>query len=318
MNEGDAIYRKSRVSSDVNRPAADIVVLLDDSGTMATEHAWIKQAALDLEAILTEGEVGTQPDKPNLYSIISFGSGKTKIVEVGGRQMYSALNVTTAIDVLKRDGENEDGYDAVEYALRELPLRAIRDPATYALNVVLITDEPRTTINRLTNGTRETVLRDLQRVRARFNLVANIKFERQDGESLGIDFRGLVYYAVKAEPYFDTFDSRGFRDGKIRIGVTELQWCEAYRDYGQLALDTRGAIWDLQTLRRGGAYATSFQSSVTYVKAREITTTEVCQKCVCEDVGKAETGDVKCTIPEDHDYCNCRAEGSSVSSWVVY
>ena len=311
MNEGDVIYKTYRGRRDLNRPAGDIVVLVDDSGTMTTEHAWIKQAALDLEETLIKGNVGVQ--EPNQYSVVAFGGATTHVVEVNGQKLYSAADLGKAIDTLTRLGDLEDGYEAVEYALQELDLRSLKDPETYALNIILITDEPRARIGRRTSSTGEDILARLQKARARFNLIANIQFQRDLGDTLGVDAFGRVYFGTRKEPYFSVYNSKGFREGNVRVGDRENLWCNSYRDYGLFAMGTRGAVWDLQALRTGQAsYARSFSAAVTFVKADEVIMSIHCERCVCKDVGRTDSGDPECT-EEDDKYCMCRAEDESRS-----
>lgn len=312
MKEGDVIYRAYRGRRLLNRPAADIIALVDDSESMKAEHDWMKKAVVRLENTLIAGNVGVS--EPNQYSVVSFGGQTTHIVEVDGKKLYSAVDLGRAIDKLNRVGEEEDGYEAIEYALDELDLRSLKDSATYALNIILITDEPRTTKARRTSSTSQQILTKLQRANARFNLVANIKFERDGGESLGVDAFGRAFFGTSRSPYYSDYNSRGFREGNIRVGSdSRNHWCHSYRDYGIFAMGTRGAVWDLQNLRSGDPnYIRSFDAAVTYVKAQEVLETTACERCVCTDVGRTNAGDPVCTRL-DNKYCLCRAADRSRS-----
>ncbi|XP_062521220.1 uncharacterized protein LOC134196167 [Corticium candelabrum] len=320
LDEDEVIFDIRTERATRNRPAGDIVILVDDSQTMRDEHEWINNATLNLERVLKLGGVGVSPDLPNLYSIVSFGGAETHVVKVNGQSMYKASDVQAAIGKLTLSGDEEDGYHAVQVALETLPLRNKLDPSRFALNVVMITDEPRTKALK-TNKTEDDILQMLIDARARFNLIANIKFQRGSGATYGVDYRGYFYYAIdRGNETVGVFDSNGFRTGNVgvaRDSDPEKPWCTAYKDYGRLALDTRGAIWDLQVLRNSAntndrnslLQGISFNNAVVRVKAQEVLETAVCRRCVCKDVGKLNTAELKCEAVEDENYCNCRAGG---------
>ena len=126
--------------------AADIVLLIDDSGSMQLEHEWLLAMVPYLEAALIKAGVGDY-DNRNRYCAIAFGGigplEPAHFLLVNGEKCFTADQFPKAKIQLQNAGLNEDGYEAIHFAINNVPFR---DSPFIAKNLLLITDEGRTAI----------------------------------------------------------------------------------------------------------------------------------------------------------------------------
>lgn len=94
----------------------------------------------------------------NRYCLIGFGSVDELLSAhfrtVDGMACYSAAQFPRAQTQLVTVGFNEDGYEAIQFALDNVPFR---DSVFIARNILLITDEGRTVIPEGENLNRESI-----------------------------------------------------------------------------------------------------------------------------------------------------------------
>ncbi|TCW37119.1 VWA domain-containing protein [Marichromatium gracile] len=240
---------------------ADIAILIDESGSMGGEQAWLSGAISSLESQLISHGIGDGTDGENRYALIGFGassSGQTGGVGIDDQARendtwMSAGTFGSATGNLVTSGGTEDGYSAIDYFLDNYTPRA-----DAALNVILITDEDRDNTNSALDYS--SILGDLNSINAMLNVVVEADFGTQTvGNLLGFDSQGTGYQA----------DGNG--------GFTMLSGASALNGYGStipdyvdLALATKGAAWDLNQLRAGGLMADSFSTAFVNIKATEI------------------------------------------------
>jgi len=101
---------------------ADVVVVVDESGSMGGEHAWIDDAIADLEAGLKAAGIGDDSDGNdfNRYALVGYGSRGVDPVGISnsGRNndtWMSSSDFATATGSLLTNGGTEDGYDGIDY-----------------------------------------------------------------------------------------------------------------------------------------------------------------------------------------------------------
>ena len=117
------------VSSVSAATIVDVVIVMDESGSMSGEQAWIKGVAAGLETKL--GVLGYTPN----FSVIGFGSS----ANVNGRTLLAGGNAA-AVNLVNfvTSGGTEDGYTGLKYASLNANFTsgAVR-------NYILVTDEDR-------------------------------------------------------------------------------------------------------------------------------------------------------------------------------
>jgi hypothetical protein len=234
---------------------ADIVFVVDESGSMNIEHAWIGGMVTSLDSeLVSAGVTGNQ------YALVGFGTNvhnppnqlaHKHVVGVGDWGMAADLSGATA--GLLVNGFLEDGWEGINFALNNYAFR--NDAAT---NIILITDEDRD--NQDAALTYDNVLAALNRRNALLNVCvdATLQDDTQTG-ALGVDSEGTAYIADGAGGY-----TEGTGGVAVSGGGTTIA------DYVNMALGTGGAAWDLNQLRAGGLTADSFTEAFVHVKVEEI------------------------------------------------
>ena len=233
-------------------PAADVVVVVDESGSMDGEHQWIGDFAAPLEAHLASNGVG-DGDVPNRYGLLAYDPVPLPI-NVGTTVMGDYRQFITASAQLRLRGSGtEDGWRAVRHAITQYPLRE-----TAARNIILVTDEDRdNTDNTITYAS---LLAEMQASKSVLNAVVNARFKCGDGTAaLGLGQHKVGYKA----------DGRG---GFLTCANATASGGDGttIADYVNLALATGGAAWDIEVLRDGGLVAQSFTNALLKIKVQEI------------------------------------------------
>ena len=256
-----------------------------------------------LEAELKFAGIGTSGSLQNLYALVGFGrsgeGARARTHKFGSAEFFTAAQYPFVNDQLEADleGNVEDGYQAIKHALDTLPFR--RSPSV-ALNIILVTDEDRDTLPEATGITRDVIKFRILQEGAVLNVVVDNSFQALNGTAaLGVDSFGTAYLAV----------------GTSGIPTkTNVQLGSGYsrtrRSYTELALETGGAAWDINLIRRGGQFIeASFTAAFIRVKTAEVKQrVAVCRRCDC-------SLDLQwiCRADPDQDQCRCRAKGEEVS-----
>ncbi len=241
----------------VNVKAVDTVVIIDESGSMAGEQAWIQQVIPALESALQAAGVGSGADA-NRYGLVGFGrSGSGTLgrsLTANGNQFFSSSDFSTAASGLVTSGGFEDGYSAIDFTLNNY---SFRSGSEFGKNFILVTDEDRDNGNGAL--TFQTTFNRLQNNGTLLNAVVNARFRDGNGTTaLGIDSKENAYLAD---------GSGGFT--RSTGGTAVFGSGSTIPDYVDLALDTGGAAWDLNQLRAGGNLAQSFTNGFIDIKVRE-------------------------------------------------
>lgn len=233
---------------------ADIVFIVDESGSMSGEHAWLPGMAAALESNLISASVGNGTDAAdyNRYALVGYGrSNPTAITHfLGGNQWGTAADLVNPNPSLATSGGTEDGWQAIDYFFDNYTTRG-----SAALNVILVTDEDRDKLD--SSLTYNAILAALQGKNALLNVAVNATFTPSG--SLGVDSEGIAYLADGSGGFTSALGgaySSGF-------GTTKA-------DYIDLAWATGGAAWDLNKLRLGGLTAQSFTKAFVDIKVAEI------------------------------------------------
>ena len=243
---------------------ADVVFLVDESGSMGGEHAWLSSMIASLEGGLVGEGVGSSVS--NRYSLVGFGGSSFNnhldphahdmdAVTAGTQEWGSSTDFAAATSTLVTTGGTEDGWSALDWALNNLSYRA-----DAAVNFVLVTDEDRDNTNGALN--KAGLLAGLGSKNALLNVVVNNNFGcgGSSNNAIGID---------SDDNGFQTDGSGGFTkcEGAGNIGIG---YGTTGSDYVDLALDSGGAAWNLNILRSGGTNADSFTASFVDTKVQEI------------------------------------------------
>lgn len=236
---------------------ADVVVLMDESGSMAGEQAWIPGTITSLDS----GLFGAGLTEGNRYGLVGFGAssstspapGRVRSISVGGGQFGTPAQFGTAAGGLVTNGSQEDGWAAITLA------NTYSFAPTAARNYILVTDEDRD--NAITSLTFASILSSMTSTNTLLNAVVNATFKCGDN-SAALGIIGTTGYKVAAGGGFTTCTGATFVSGAGATGA----------NYVSLALDTGGGAWNLNILRSGGNNALSFTNAFIDGKIGEIVT----------------------------------------------
>ncbi|MGV3499602.1 MAG: PEP-CTERM sorting domain-containing protein [Hydrogenophaga sp.] len=246
---------------------ADVVVLMDESGSMSGEQTWISNQI----TVLNSGLVG-EGLSPNQYGLIGFGASSgtsgadlLRGFDVGGTgagtpaspgTFGTAAQFQTAAGNLVINGATEDGWSAINYA------NTLAGRAGAARNYILVTDEDRDNSNGGLNYAG--VLGSMTASNILLNAIVNQAFFCDNTRALGV----AVNSSNQTIGFLDD-GSGGYTqcNGLITYGSG---FGTTKGDYVDMALATGGAAWDLNLLRAGGDLADSFTAAFIDWKVEEI------------------------------------------------
>lgn len=250
-----AVSATLAISAHAAAPHADVVVLMDESGSMSGEQAWMRSVIPALDAgLVAEGLTN------NLFGLVGFGSSSAtapapsylRSFNIGGAPMGNSADWLTASNGLKVTGSVEDGWAAIDMAV-DYSLRN-----TAARNFILVTDEDRDNTNNSLNY--DLVLQQLKDSKILLNAVVANTFRCGDG-SAALGVIGSTGYKADGAGGFTTCS------GAIAVGSGAIK-----TQYVDLALASGGGAWNLSILRTGGNNALSFTNAFLAGKIDEITT----------------------------------------------
>ncbi len=238
---------------------ADIIFVVDESGSMSGEHAWLGTMVTTLDSKLIAAGVTN-----NRYGLVGFGAnggGGHPVAghkhTVGGSDFGNAAQLSTATGGLVISGGTEDGWSGINTALTGYSFRG-----DAAVNIILVTDEDRDNYD--TTLTYAGVLASLNAKNALLNVVVAATLKAADNSTaLGISSDGQNPQSLTA---YKADGSGGFT--KSAGGSTANTTTKAA--YIDMAWATGGAAWDLSQLRYGGLTATSFTNAFVDIKVEEI------------------------------------------------
>lgn len=255
--------------------AADIIVVVDESGSMSTEHDFLDAAGAPsviplLEAALQAANVGSG-GTANQYGLVGYGSSNAHSPAnqvahkhpVNAVDFGSAAQFATAADSLVNQGGDEDGYQAIRYALDNYAFRA----GNIARQIILVTDEDRDTNTATDNGNVDGSTLNFANMKAALaaagvilNVIVNVDLE--DGfndAALGVAADGTAFLEGPGGTFTE---SAG--------GACVAGSGSSCADYADLANQLGGAVWDLNAIRQGGNSLASFVAAFVDAKVEEI------------------------------------------------
>lgn len=235
--------------ADTVNTIANVVFIVDESGSMSGEQAFLESTVGQLDAALLAAGVTDRS-----YGVVGFGGGGSgNLGRVVGSGLTNAADAETNLGNLGLGGSIEDGYSGIDFALNNFNYTA-----GAAINYILVTDEDRD--DRNSALTYSSILTSLTGSNILLNAVVNATFRDGNGASaLGVDSGGDAYVA-DGSGGFTTSTGGTNPSGN---GNTEV-------DYVDLALATGGAAWNLNFIDGGGTNLESFTASFIDIKVQEI------------------------------------------------
>lgn len=247
----------------------DIVFVVDESGSMAGEHAWLGQMITALNTGLVAHGQNAR------YGLVGFGNGAAgnlgRQINVGGGQFGTAAQFATATGSLVTTGSQEDGYAGLNFAMGY----SFRPGA--AQNFILVTDEDR---DNLSAGTFGSVASSLNQRQALLNVVVNAALNNGANLNAVLGITGKTVGNAPIDPNGKNYRADGAggfllaNGGRVQSadGTTETDYINMAFGVGFVGPNgpVHGGAWDLNQLRLGGLTADSFTAAFIDLKIQEI------------------------------------------------
>ncbi|MFV2069110.1 MAG: vWA domain-containing protein, partial [Pirellulales bacterium] len=229
---------------------ADVIVVIDESGTMAAEQDFSEQFIVDLDAALVAAGIGDGSQGSNRFGLVGFGGstpeqvGHAHQVGPGNALFGTAAEYVTAAQTLVVNGAIEDGYSGIQFALDNYQLRP--DAAKF---IILATDEDRDVVDATLDF--NTTLAGLQAANVNLQAIVNATYVDVNGTlALGIDKDGTAFLPAGAAGFTTS------TGGVVQFVPAEAGTTEA--DYIDLAFATGGLAGDITQIDASPEAATSF------------------------------------------------------------
>ena len=293
--------------------AVDTCFLVSAAHTMIERQRWLQLVVPMIEQQLTSRGVGNDTATPNRYCLVQFG-GRGRFLRahflLGNNSVFfKAESFVHARRQLRRNGDIADGYEAIEFTLREAEFR--EDP-NIARVIVLVTNMGRSVLVTSSDLTREGIFVQLRNQSVIFDTIieATMTLSESPGETIlgltGIDSAAVLRPNASYE----------ILQGDILYEETQAQTIESYIS---LTLALGGLSWPIELLAAEdidtiGSFANAF---LTIHGLSRFETSRVCQRCTCEGGESGEGGEegcasalLDCQRHEDQVLCTCLVEST--------
>ena len=254
---------------------ADVILLIDESGSMSMELSWIPNMVIELDSMLRK--IGIGNSTRNRFGVVGFGgdckpeqSALGTVYSVNNSKLfYSSEDILSVLKLVQGGGRVEDGYSAMETALKSYVL------GNASRLFILISDEDRSIQN--PNLTRSYIRDALIQNGIVLNAAVDQRLYAGELRAMGIDVNQTAYVFDPSS----VFLNRIF-EGRSVVVPSDGGYGHTRQDYTQLAWNSGGAVWDLGLLRLGGLVTEAFTNAFVEANVKEIVAqTETCLNCSC-------------------------------------
>ncbi len=239
----------------------DVVVVIDESGSMFGSQQFTKTLITDLENTLVASGIGDGATGFNQYGLVGYGgSGSEELghahpVGANGTLFGDATEYVTAVDTLTISGAIEDGYSGIQFALDNYPFR----PGAEKF-IVLITDEDRDIVD--PSLTFSSVLAGLNAADVTLETIITADIRDSAGNPvMAIDANDTVYIE----------DGQGGFTTQQGGTITDFFFDTSVTDYGDMSLATQGLAGDISIVAGFLGTATPATTSFSNAFASQIT-----------------------------------------------
>ena len=228
---------------------ADVIVVLDESGSMFGAQQFTIGMIDDLDKALLRSGIGSSAAGANRFGLVGYGDANEvgRSVPVGGNnQLFgTATQYGAAVQTLTVNGAIEDGYEGIDHALQNYTFR----PNAQKF-VILVTDEDRDIVT--PSLTFQSILGDLRAEGVNLQgILGTFTVDQNSNPAIALDANNVAYTA-DGNGGFTTSPNGQFLFGS---GTT-------IPDYADLVFATGGIVGDIFEIAQGGLTATSFSNAL--------------------------------------------------------
>jgi hypothetical protein len=287
------------------------IFVVEESKALEPFRQELHNLSSELDMSLLQDNIGIK--RMNYYSVVGFGTKhNARIIRVQSEALFEQDGVADAVAQLNSVSTVPDGYQAIDFALKKLPLKS-RKARRCPIHLVLVTSETRS----------RTVSISSRKIRKRlcdkkpiiFNAIVNVNLAVRLGsityKGIGIDWQGFPY--IKREMPDGQMYQRQEVVNKTIISPIRRTSCSSFKHYGDMALHTNGAMWDISWSMRSQDRSILFGALIdSTLSSLQLEAFQQCVDCRCK---RAKNGDEfqRCYTVKDNELCQCRMNGDSLS-----
>jgi hypothetical protein len=229
---------------------ADIIVVVDESASMGFAQQFSIGLMADLDAALSAAGIGASAAGGNQFGLVGYASSNPapRAIPLGaaGELFGTSTEYATAAASLLVDGFEEDGYEAIHFALDTYSFRE-----NSARFVILVTNEDRDI--RDASLTYDNTLARLNAQNVVLEGILSADF---------LDSQGSSALALNAQSNAYTEDGNGGFTVTPNGSVSPFFFDTTVVDYVDMVFDTNGLAGDINQIQFGGVTAESFGNAM--------------------------------------------------------
>ena len=277
--------------------AVDLCLVVSADSSMTNRHRWLQSVVALLEDQLSGMGIGTFT--PNKYCLVQFGGRGEHLtgmfLTVRGSIFFSKDNFVFARRQLQKKGDVADGYEAVEFTIKNAPFRV--NPRVHKA-ILLVTNMGRSILSQ-TNVTRDSLFSLLMGHAVSLNTVVNFGIQAGGGTALGL--HGLHKVSVLSE---------GGQNYSLVQG-DHVQYSSSagatIHDYVTFAIGAGGSSWPIDLMLEANLtlLTTMVRVYIAENAIQKTKTVEVCQQCECLQVGGGGCVRRDCVEAVNQGECRC-------------
>ena len=302
---GQSIYRTASVMNGAK--AVDLCFVVSAARTMNGAQRWLQIAVPIIEEQLKEIGVGRGSSEINRYCLIQFGGrGRfltAKFLQVGGKTFFPAKTFVVARRQLRRSGDVADGYEALEFAAKNVPFR--QDPLV-AKMLILVTNMGRSVLSTKANLTRQSIFQVLNAEHVILDTVISAEMVLNGTQQETVLGLNKLEKALIVRPN----GSFQFINGNVLFTKSAGQ---TIHDYVTLSLAINGLSFPIELLAEENSdVLKSFVRA--FIAAHKLTGLQrvrTCQQCTCRQAGGGG-GQLECEEALNQELCTCLLNGSAI------
>ena len=233
----------------------DVIFVLDQSSSMEPERDWLVRMVSEIESHLRRADFGLYEKCPNMYALVAYGRHSPDplayTLTLNDQSLVTNSSFADLVSMLPVSfyGSKEDGYEAMNHALKNVPIRRklrYYSPFEHHVELILISDEDRDVEDQ--SVTKSAIQHMLQLHDARLHVIVDNTFNIDTVRTLGVantgsDQRGYVAVRGNTEPQCAVVGL----STAVGLGKGFAKTREHYTD---LALEVFGSAWDTKQLKR--------------------------------------------------------------------
>ena len=239
----------------------DVILVFDQSFSMEPERVGLARMVSEIESDLRKAGFGIYQECPNMYALVGYGRHSPNplahTLTLNGKSLVknsSFADLVRRLPVPIYGANREDGYQAINHALENVPFRkktSISSSHVHHVELILISDEDRDVVDQ--SVTESAIHRKLNSHGARLHVIVDNSLNIDTVRTLGVSTtgsgqRGYVAFRGNTQPQCSVIGL------STSVGLGK-GYAKTRQHYTELALQSLGSAWDTKQLKRSSQEA---------------------------------------------------------------